>query len=116
MNEMTCRSVVNNYYISDIPSLINNIQNHIESNVTLTFQLNQMGMVTLKKAELLSQYATREDRVGPSRRMFGRFYSRHQDPHVVLKKQTNPLTIQSMIEHVTVLPMSKEDFKESSRK
>lgn len=48
------------YQISDIPSIISRIENHVDSNVTLVFQLNEYGIVSLKKAELNSRYISQE--------------------------------------------------------
>lgn len=48
------------YSVNDVRAIIGQIENHIESNVTLTFVLDSNGMVKLKKAELVSRYISQE--------------------------------------------------------
>ena len=48
------------YVVNDVRTTIARIENHIESNVTLTFVLDSNGLVRLKKAELVSRYISQE--------------------------------------------------------
>ena len=54
------RNTIREYQVSGIEQLIQSLDNHLESNVTLVFQWDEMGLVKVKKVELVSKYVTKE--------------------------------------------------------
>lgn len=59
-HENQIRGTLAEYHIGGIHNLVESIENRIESNVTLVYQVDEFGLIRVKKAELVSKFITQE--------------------------------------------------------